>query len=53
MENKHNVSIRFDDGRNEFVIELDIPGMTSLEASGSELSEAFQTMAEYLEQAGV
>lgn len=47
------IYIRYDDGRNEFVITLTVPGATTLEASGPLLSDAFQHMAEQLEGEGL
>jgi hypothetical protein len=48
------VSVRYDEGRYEFVLNTDfqIPGIPEFEASGSSLSDAFQSLAEYLEEAG-
>lgn len=48
------VTVRYDEGRNEFVLntQFAIPGLPEIEASGDTLSEAFQTLAEYLQEAG-
>jgi hypothetical protein len=48
-----NIFIRFDEGRNEYVVTLSIPGATELESSGTLLSDAFQNMAEQLEGEGL
>ena len=48
-----NVFIRYDEGRNEYVLTLSVPGATDLEASGALLSDAFQNMAEQLEGEGL
>lgn len=49
------VTVRYDEGRYEFVLntQFGITGLPEFEASGHNLSEAFQTLAEYLEEAGV
>lgn len=49
------VSIRYDEGRYEFVLntDLQIAGVPEFEASGPTLSEAFQSLAEYMEEAGI
>lgn len=47
------ISIRYDEGRNEYVLSLVIPGLRTLEASGSLISDAFQDMAEQLEGEGI
>ena len=52
MDDK-KIFIRYDEGRNEFVLTLAVPGATELESSGSLLSEAFQHMAEQLESEGL
>lgn len=48
------VTVRHDEGRDEFVLNthFGIAGLAEIEASGSDLSEAFQTLAEYLADAG-
>jgi hypothetical protein len=45
--------VRYDEGRNEFVLTFSVPGTTELESSGSLLSDAFQNMAEQLEWEGL
>lgn len=47
------ISIRYDDGRKEYVLELSIPHLRTFEASGSILSEAFNDLAEQLDQEGI
>lgn len=47
------ISVRFDDGRSEYVLELEIAGLQSFEASGTLLSDAVQDLAEQLAEAGV
>lgn len=48
-----NITIRWDDGRREYVIELNVKGLGTFETTGGILSEAFQSMAEILEGEGV
>lgn len=50
---RSGISLRFDDGRNEFIIELDIKGLRTFEASGSTVSEALTELAEQLDQEGL
>lgn len=52
MDN-NGISIRYDDGRKEFIVSLDVKGFRSFEASGSILSEAFTELAEQLDQEGI
>lgn len=49
----NGISIRYDDGRSEFVLELTIKGLRTFEASDILLSEALANMAEQLDQEGV
>jgi hypothetical protein len=52
MEN-NGVSIRFDDGTNEFITNLSVKGVGEFEGSGPELSDALVSLAEQLAVAGV
>jgi hypothetical protein len=52
MDN-NGVSIRFDDGTNEFVTSLSVKGVGDFEGSGPELSDALVSLAEQLASAGV
>ncbi len=47
------ITIRYDEGRKEYVLNLDIAGFTSFEASDAVLSEAVLTLGQYLEDAGI
>ena len=48
------VTVRYDEGRYEFVLntQFGIPGLPEFEASGELLSDALQSLAEYLAEAG-
>lgn len=49
------ITIRYDDGRKEYVLtlELNLPGFGTFESSDAVLSEAVLTLGQYLEDAGI
>lgn len=55
MPQDKTVTVRFDEGRYEYVLNTNfkIPGINEIEASGSDLGDAFQSLTEYLQDAGI
>lgn len=55
MPQDKTVTVRFDEGRYEYVLNthFNIPGVSEFEASGQDLGDAFQSLTEYLQDAGI
>jgi hypothetical protein len=52
---ERSVTVRYDDGRDEFILntQFHIEGEYEIEASGSTLTEAFETLAQYIADRGL
>jgi len=52
---ERSVTVRYDDGRDEFILntQFHIEGEYEIEASGATLTDAFETLAQYIADRGL